>query len=893
MPKVIGHTPPWLSQPSPGARIFSDPESQPPASPSKKTDIQRTASLRSSGPRRTIAHRGTEVFTVVGNRIRWADLARVKDDWEQQSHKRSQDQSPNKQYRTLKNPVYYEITDIAVSPSGHFLAIATEYTVHIALLPASSRLHDGDQSDIRVKTHQLGPTTHVIGEAPLATVLWHPFAASTSTADCVVTVTTDAAVRLWEVNQMDNWSFERPTLPIDLRKLADGTSADQDFTPAGLGENRGFSADDADMEVAAASWGGMAHDNEDPWAAMTLWIVMTNGDLYALCPLLPTKWRPGRETVHALTTSAVAQITLDTADETERRAADQQYQWARELDDEDLASADSNDSSIRFRPHQPSAIPRLQGPFEMPFFDSEISDLLVIPANLDKEELYSGEDDYDLVPTPKGLPFTILCLSTTNHQLHVLVELNGISGQWLPRKSKHQLSATNLPSADFILIDTTSYASKTQIDDSWSKFTTDPSTLNHFFITSQAAIHSISLDEWVSRISFEVSEVAEDVDGGLLGRLKLACQGSIAAKQQLISVQADVGSAQQSFCTAVLVESVDLGMILLTSTPERAIAAQLDQSSLRTSKLIANDTIFSSSVQSPLRSSQALMNVLQEDSRPLFDPPPVRAPYAPSPVFTQNPASRVDRLRSQLPPQRRAILTQTPVRLSPACLEIMTAAHRNFSHQTGDVEKAAAELFRRCERLKEEMADQVRQMAEMAERLNTLRQGNDDDQEERAETHTKSTDPLGERIEAAKTRQSELFRRYERVRRKAGQVGHAKQDLSIKERAWIAETDSLATQIGTADADEEPPVETLKTRLKASKMISEELVAEGKSVKEAEQESKEVSATPEGKLRSRLGSGGMSRFQREKIKEVMEMVSREAAVIEAVQGRLDRLGIKA
>jgi len=34
-----------------------------------------------------VASRGTEIFTVVGNKIRWADLARVKDQWEDSSHR--------------------------------------------------------------------------------------------------------------------------------------------------------------------------------------------------------------------------------------------------------------------------------------------------------------------------------------------------------------------------------------------------------------------------------------------------------------------------------------------------------------------------------------------------------------------------------------------------------------------------------------------------------------------------------------------------------------------------------------------------------------------------------------------------------------------------------------
>ena len=92
MPKILNYTPPWLARPSPGSKIFTSPRGH---------GSQASASLRTSqlgspngvkqnetyqGPRRLLAKRGTEVFTVVDNQIRWADLVRVKGDWEEQTN---------------------------------------------------------------------------------------------------------------------------------------------------------------------------------------------------------------------------------------------------------------------------------------------------------------------------------------------------------------------------------------------------------------------------------------------------------------------------------------------------------------------------------------------------------------------------------------------------------------------------------------------------------------------------------------------------------------------------------------------------------------------------------------------------------------------------------------
>jgi nucleoporin NUP82 len=71
MPKVVGHTPPWLCRPSPGASFFTKDPSKKPTQ--NGNDYQ--------GPQRTLAHRDTEVFAVVDNQIRWADLATLKAEW--------------------------------------------------------------------------------------------------------------------------------------------------------------------------------------------------------------------------------------------------------------------------------------------------------------------------------------------------------------------------------------------------------------------------------------------------------------------------------------------------------------------------------------------------------------------------------------------------------------------------------------------------------------------------------------------------------------------------------------------------------------------------------------------------------------------------------------------
>jgi nucleoporin NUP82 len=83
MPKIKSYAPSWLNEPSPGHKLFeqSGDDGRPSPTPYGKKP--------KPGPRRTIAHRGTEVFVAVGKQIRWGDLAYLKESWETKQHARS------------------------------------------------------------------------------------------------------------------------------------------------------------------------------------------------------------------------------------------------------------------------------------------------------------------------------------------------------------------------------------------------------------------------------------------------------------------------------------------------------------------------------------------------------------------------------------------------------------------------------------------------------------------------------------------------------------------------------------------------------------------------------------------------------------------------------------
>lgn len=413
MPKVLGYTPAWLSRPNAGYQLFA------PKPSSSKALVPKE---KSPGLRKTIATRESEVFVAVGHEIRWADLTVLKED--------------SSTYRTLKVSIPLPITRLNISPCGHYLAVSTSHTVHVVNLPDSSLLESGDDSLIKPKTFQVGPTAHVLEESPIATVLWHPLGYH---GRCLVTITQTGVVRLWEVNRSDRSSFSEPSLSIDLQKLANATNDQEDLSASKYGAPKGFSPDAADLEVAAAYFGDFPEqEGVHGWAPMTLWIATVAGDVYALCPLLPSRWQlvesPGASTLMQTLTSSININYADiseaaSAPKYEKKTADKQLSWLSDILYQDPFNEElSNGDSIKVftRPASVPAIPLLQGPFTiMPEVDDfELCDMVVYSL----KTFSDGSEE----EAAEGLPAAVVCLLTDTCQVHVCLDLEGIVGRWLP-----------------------------------------------------------------------------------------------------------------------------------------------------------------------------------------------------------------------------------------------------------------------------------------------------------------------------------------------------------------------------------------------------------------------------------------------------------------------------
>jgi len=220
-------------------------------------------------------------------------------------------------------------------------------------------------------------------------------------------------------------------------------------------------------------------------------------------------------------------------------------------------------------------------------------------------------------------------------------------------------------------------------------------------------------------------------------------------------------------------------------------------------------------------------------------------------------------------------LLQEEVRLSPATLTIITEAHKVISEESHRVSTAAAELFRRCVKLQLDLTNHISKARDVANRIKAI---SGDDVEDGQPAIT-ANDRVEARIKAASERQAELNARIDEVRRKATRGSN--RELSDKEKAWIDEVDTLDHTTATAEEGNDEPLDPKghAARLTVVQKLERDLLEQ---VQELSNE-KEV-ATPQ-KLKV------PSDIRKAKMAQVMGLLERESALVEAAKSRLERLSL--
>jgi nucleoporin NUP82 len=213
-----------------------------------------------------------------------------------------------------------------------------------------------------------------------------------------------------------------------------------------------------------------------------------------------------------------------------------------------------------------------------------------------------------------------------------------------------------------------------------------------------------------------------------------------------------------------------------------------------------------------------------------------------------------------------------------------------MSEETYNLGKAAADLFRRCERMRIELQEQVRKVAEVAAKVDAVVGADESGEGDEGEPMT-GKERVEHRIEVARERSVMLNERAERLRRKMGRLRG--KDLSTREVAFVQEIDRLAKTIlppssdakadGSASAGDAPG--SLAHRF-------DEVIALKETLLQQAEETSKAEADGDGETKADTKTAAVNvgaEFRKQKLRQVMVLLERETALVEAVMGRLQRL----
>jgi nucleoporin NUP82 len=203
----------------------------------------------------------------------------------------------------------------------------------------------------------------------------------------------------------------------------------------------------------------------------------------------------------------------------------------------------------------------------------------------------------------------------------------------------------------------------------------------------------------------------------------------------------------------------------------------------------------------------------------------------------------------------------------------MTEAHKVLSEETHGLATAAAELFRRCEQLQTDLKDQIKKANDVALRVEAITGTDSDD----GPVYT-NNERVEQRIEKVQAKQKEITDRINAMKKKVARG--TSQELSDKEKAWAEEVKTLESKILPGGADQtEKKVKEPWARYEQAERLRDELLEQVKDISVDE----ETVASPNIKVPSEI--------RKAKMNQIMNLLDRESALVEAAKSRLERLSL--
>ncbi|SCV72733.1 BQ2448_4270 [Microbotryum intermedium] len=234
---------------------------------------------------------GRDLIVAVGSELRITSLNQAKARAQQERRQPNDTRHDAGDYKVLHTPlIKFEIQQLVLNPTNKFLAVVGAHSIAVVVLPRKGWSSTVGPT-VECRSLLVGHYYHGLSGSPLVSqILWHPWGTNSSS---LLVLTIDSVVREYDIST----DVEEPTQTLSFVNDLQRQQASRSTPVKRSGGVGAFSAEDrnAKKAVAMCVGGGKAD-----WGPLTLFGLMRNGDVVAICPFLPKKASVPASYIHAL-----------------------------------------------------------------------------------------------------------------------------------------------------------------------------------------------------------------------------------------------------------------------------------------------------------------------------------------------------------------------------------------------------------------------------------------------------------------------------------------------------------------------------------------------------------------------------------------------------------------
>ncbi|TIA90313.1 hypothetical protein E3P99_01621 [Wallemia hederae] len=405
--------------------------------------------------------RNSDLIYAHGSELRMMSLAELKSG-------SSSSSSSAGNVKTLHTPnIAFEIQALVLNHTKKLLAVVGTHQIVVVVLPRPGYARLVTPM-IECRSIAVGQYYHAAKGAPaIAKVDWHPWSQS---AASLLVLTTDATLREYDVAS----DSEDPQQALSFTQPANMPgSVNAPPTPA----RKGFSADDERSEECVSFDIGKS---DTDWAPLTLYGLMRNGDVYAICPFIPNQAQVPIAYIQNLRGITEAKL-LDPVHEDHgivEARLNQQMRWLNAMAKQIQVAEDSATTFKCSPPRATGSILR-QGPY------------LVQPPP--SEEEYEADASDIITLRPKELPMDVFVVAFTDGRVDVCLGADKAEGRW---SSKLEASASPPVMSTYESIQVLDVQ-----DVGYPSFSTDPVYEDTVYLSHAEGVHALVLKPWLDEVA--------------------------------------------------------------------------------------------------------------------------------------------------------------------------------------------------------------------------------------------------------------------------------------------------------------------------------------------------------------------------------------------------------